>query len=88
MPISLDEGHKASAFAWEAMKDPATAFSGEVDETPFNYAYKEKLPLWTWYEKAENSYRLRRFGLAMRGASMIKPSDSISLSGEISPSGP
>ena len=58
-----------------------SAHSDEVTQTAFNKAFNEELPVWAWYEKPDQSGRLRRFGSAMRGVEALQPPDAI-LSGE------
>lgn len=73
----LDEIPKSTAYLWETLSDPVSAHSDEVTQTAFNKAFNEELPVWAWYEKPDQSGRLRRFGSAMRGVEALQPPDAI-----------
>ncbi|KDR83075.1 hypothetical protein GALMADRAFT_263497 [Galerina marginata CBS 339.88] len=69
----LDEAFKASAYAWETLADPMTAKSGEPDASPFARAMGRKETLWQFYERPEEAFRQRRFGIAMQGVKAFQP---------------
>lgn len=72
-PLSLADGQKASSFILENLKDPKTAFSGEPNEAPLHRVFNVDIPLWEWYELPEQSYRRRRFAVAMNGFGQMQP---------------
>ena len=47
--------------------DPTITDSGDPTKAPSNKALNTNLTQFEWLELPENAYRLRRFGLAMRG---------------------
>ena len=72
-PQSIGDGQRGSAFILEYLKDPQTAFSDEPTDTPFHRVFDIDVPLWEWYELPEQSYRCRRFGVAMHGIGLMQP---------------
>ena len=70
---SIGDGQKGSAFILEYLKDPQTASSDEPTDTPFHRVFDIDVPLWEWYELPEQSYRRRRFGVAMHGIGLMQP---------------
>lgn len=74
---SLGDAHKLSAFVLENLKDPKTAMSDEPNCAPFNRVFDVHVPLWEWYERPENSYRRRRFAVAMHGIGLMQPPDTL-----------
>ena len=70
---SIGDGQKGSAFILEYLKDPQTAFSDEPTDTLFHCVFDIDVPLWEWYELPEQSYRGRRFGVAMHGIGLMQP---------------
>ena len=70
---SIGDGQKGSAFILEYLKDPQTAFSDEPTDTLFHCVFDIDVPLWEWYELPEQSYRRRRFGVAMHGIGLMQP---------------
>jgi hypothetical protein len=71
----IGDGQKGSAFMLEYLKDPKTAFSHEPTDTPFHRVFDINVPLWEWYELPEQSYRRRRFGVAMHGIGQMQPAE-------------
>lgn len=74
---SLDEAFKASAYAWETLSDQATKRSGKPDKSPFARAFNTEATLWQFYERPEESFRRRRFGVGMQGIQALQPADAI-----------
>ena len=69
---SIGDGQKGSAFILEYLKDSQTAFSDEPTDTPVHRVFDIDVPLWEWYELSEQSYRRRRFGVAMHGIGSMR----------------
>jgi len=59
------------------MSDPVTASSVDVTQTAFNRAFQVDVPFWSFLEQSEQSYRFRRFGIAMQGVAAMQPADTI-----------
>ena len=49
------------------MQDEKTAFSAEPSRAAFNIGFKTDLPFWEWLEQPDNLWRLKRFGVGMKG---------------------
>lgn len=64
---------KAASALKDNMIDPATAFSQDPSEAPFNRYFKTKLNYFEWLEEPNNDHRLERFGIAMDGFRAIVP---------------
>lgn len=64
---------KASAYIPEAVLDPKLSNSAEPNEVAFNLAFSTSLAGFPWFELPENAYRLRRFGIGMKGAQQTLP---------------
>ncbi|EJC99588.1 S-adenosyl-L-methionine-dependent methyltransferase [Fomitiporia mediterranea MF3/22] len=62
----------------EAMLDPKTAHSEEIDESGFQRAMKVKLPMWDIYEMPEQHYRRDRFNVFMSNATTVHPETILS----------
>ncbi|KAJ7103971.1 S-adenosyl-L-methionine-dependent methyltransferase [Mycena belliarum] len=79
----LDEAFKASAYAWDTVKDAAQARSGDPTASPFAKAMGRPETLWDYYaskdEKIskEAAFKGRRFDIAMQGISSLQPPDAI-----------
>lgn len=79
----MTDGHKITANILENLQDPKTAYSDEPDAAVFYRAFPNvKIPIWDFYELPEQSYRRRRFGVAMHGLGALQPPDLI-LKGEL-----
>ena len=74
---SLDECFKASAYAWETLADPQTAFSGDPTASAFARSIGTKDTLWQYYGRPEERFRHRRFDIAMQGVQALQPPDVI-----------
>ncbi|KAF8622414.1 hypothetical protein AX15_007060 [Amanita polypyramis BW_CC] len=74
----LDEVFKASTYLWENEADPKTAGSQKPEEASFTRALGTKKPLFEFYAQPEESFRQRRFNVAMRGFSALQ-SDQVTL---------
>ncbi|KAJ7473575.1 S-adenosyl-L-methionine-dependent methyltransferase [Mycena galericulata] len=72
----LDEGFKASAYAWETLADPATANSGDPLASPFARAFGRET-LWQFYDRPEEKHRHDRFSIGMQGIQALQPADAI-----------
>lgn len=68
-----DEGYKSAGYLPETLKDPKMATSGEPNVAAFNTAYNTDIPVFEWFELAENQYRRRRFATAMEGTQNLTP---------------
>lgn len=82
MECTLDEYFKASSYLTETMLDPATAKSDSTTQAAMNVAMRTSDDYWTFIDKPENAYRLRRFGVAMQGARVMMPEIHIVQSGK------
>ncbi|KAL0948448.1 hypothetical protein HGRIS_011021 [Hohenbuehelia grisea] len=69
------DGHKASAYFHETLTDVTTSHSPEPNHAPFHRAMGIDIPTWKWYELPEQSYRRRRFAVAMQGLGAVQPPD-------------
>ncbi|KZV95393.1 S-adenosyl-L-methionine-dependent methyltransferase, partial [Exidia glandulosa HHB12029] len=81
MECTLDEYFKASSYLTETMLDPVTAKSDSTTQAAMNVAMRTSDDYWTFIDKPENAYRLRRFGVAMQGARVMMPEIHIVQSG-------
>ena len=61
----------------EVLTDPATADSFDVTKTPFNRGLQTDHPLFAWFNRPENHFALKTFGIAMRGSASLVPKDSL-----------
>jgi len=57
---------KGAAYAVETLTDPATSHSQEPEDSPLQRGFGKRMELFSWYELPENTFRMRRFGNAMR----------------------
>jgi len=80
-PSSLDETFKAAAYAWETFSDPEMGNSSETTAAPFNKVYDTKETFFSFYERPDQAYRRRRFGIAMQGVEKMQP-PTVILNGE------
>ncbi|KAF5386809.1 hypothetical protein D9615_002134 [Tricholomella constricta] len=71
----LDEGFKASAYAWETLTDPLTAKSGDPEAAPVARAFNTKESFWEIISHDEP--RARRFDIGMQGVQALQPADAI-----------
>ncbi|KAK7453966.1 hypothetical protein VKT23_011478 [Stygiomarasmius scandens] len=69
----LDETFKAAAYAWETFSDPEMGNSSETTAAPFNKVYDTKETFFSFYERPDQAYRRRRFGIAMQGVEKMQP---------------
>ncbi|KAG6826094.1 hypothetical protein H0H92_001153 [Tricholoma furcatifolium] len=67
----LDESQKASSYLFENMRDPQTSHSYESQHSPLHRALRFNANLWDFHSRPENAYRSRRFGIAMKGATVV-----------------
>lgn len=58
---------KSASYLQEYLKDPVFAKSEEPNETALDKAFRSNLDFWDFLELPENAYRLKRFGIAMKG---------------------
>lgn len=58
---------KSASYLQEYLKDPVYAKSEEPNETALDKAFRSNLDFWDFLELPENAYRLKRFGIAMKG---------------------
>jgi len=65
---------KAGVYLTDNILDPKTAASQEVLDAVFSRAFG-RIPIFEFFEKPGNEYRLRRFGAAMHGISSAVASD-------------
>jgi hypothetical protein len=66
----------AAVYLTDNLMDPKTASSQEALDAPFNQAFG-RVPVFEFFEKPGNEYRLRRFGAAMHGVSSAAASDAL-----------
>jgi hypothetical protein len=61
------------------MLDPETASSQDPTASPFSRAFGDGkgISLWEWFEQPGNEKRLRRFGAAMKGTTLLHPPKEI-----------
>lgn len=72
-----DEGLRSGALLQEALFNPKTAHSEELEETAFNYAFNTKLSFWDWCEQPENKLYHTRFSVTMAVGKSASDSDTI-----------
>ncbi|KAG6860183.1 hypothetical protein C0995_014728 [Termitomyces sp. Mi166 len=70
--LLLADTHKASSYLMENMLDPKTSHSSEPQHSPLQRALRFDTTLWDFQSKPENAYRLRRFDVAMKGATVMQ----------------
>ncbi|KIK61141.1 hypothetical protein GYMLUDRAFT_85119 [Collybiopsis luxurians FD-317 M1] len=73
----LDESFKASAYSWEALSNPGTAFSQDPTQSPFCIAHNTSDTKWEYYDRPDQSYRRNRFAVGMRGVQALQPPNAI-----------
>ncbi|KAG6875041.1 hypothetical protein C0992_005418 [Termitomyces sp. T32_za158] len=73
--FSIGDSAKFSSQLLENLKDPITGRSHEPNHAPFNRAFGVDIPVWPWFETQEQTYRRRRFAIAMHGIAQMQPSD-------------
>lgn len=62
----------------ENLKDPKTTRSDEPEAAVFYTSFPDvDVPIWDWYEQPDQSYRRRRFAVAMHGLGALQPPDLI-----------
>ena len=61
----------------EILIDPTTADSFDVTKTPFNRGLQTELSLFAWFDRPENQFALKTFGIAMRGSASLVPKESL-----------
>ncbi|KAG5727433.1 Sterigmatocystin 8-O-methyltransferase [Termitomyces sp. T112] len=69
--LLISDAHKASGYLMENMLDPKTSHSSEPQHSPLQRALKFDTNLWDFQSRPENAYRLRLFGIAMKGATAM-----------------
>ncbi|KAG6807059.1 hypothetical protein H0H92_008969 [Tricholoma furcatifolium] len=69
--LLLADNQKASSYLLENMTDPKTSHSYEPQHSPLQRALGFKTNFWEFHARPENAYRLRRFGIAMRGSTVM-----------------
>ncbi|KAG6807436.1 hypothetical protein H0H92_007557 [Tricholoma furcatifolium] len=69
--LLLTDNQKASSYLLENMTDPKTSHSYEPQHSPLQRALGFKTNFWEFHARPENAYRLRRFGIAMRGSTVM-----------------
>ncbi|KIL66636.1 hypothetical protein M378DRAFT_75009 [Amanita muscaria Koide BX008] len=68
----LDDHFKASAFQWEATRDPAIGKGGDPANAPFAVGITGGKDFWNWVEHPDRAYIHRRFDVGMRGAQAMQ----------------
>ncbi|GJE87411.1 S-adenosyl-L-methionine-dependent methyltransferase [Phanerochaete sordida] len=72
-----DEGFKASGYLQEALFDPKSATSEELDCTAFNYALNTKLSYWEWTEQPTHKRYHDRFSITMAAGKSATANDTV-----------
>ncbi|KAG6900278.1 hypothetical protein C0993_000466 [Termitomyces sp. T159_Od127] len=70
--LLMADAHKASSYLMENMLDPETSHSDEPQHSPLQRALRFDTNLWDFQSRPENAYRLRRFGVAMKGGTVMQ----------------
>ncbi|KAG6897005.1 hypothetical protein C0992_004716 [Termitomyces sp. T32_za158] len=70
--LLMADAHKASGYLMENMLDPETSHSDEPQHSPLQRALRFDTNLWDFQSRPENAYRLRRFGVAMKGGTVMQ----------------
>ncbi|KAG6810782.1 hypothetical protein H0H92_010349 [Tricholoma furcatifolium] len=69
--LLLADNQKASSYLLENMTDPETSHSPEPQHAPLQRALGFNTNFWDFHARPENAYQSRRFGIAMRGATVM-----------------
>ncbi|KAF9458913.1 S-adenosyl-L-methionine-dependent methyltransferase [Collybia nuda] len=70
--LFTSDGHKASAYLPENMKDPKTSHSTEINQAPMQRGLRTDMSYWEWYSQPERFYERHLFGMATRGDSSME----------------
>jgi len=73
----FDVSSKSAGYLWEAISDPATGGSGEVEHSAFNKAFETDKSFWDFIQTPEEAWRGKRFGIAMQGVLAAQPARQI-----------
>lgn len=65
---STDEGLKITSCLSDAVMDPKTTHSTEINEAAFQRAFNTPLSFFEWLEQPEQDYKRKRYGVGMPGA--------------------
>ncbi len=76
-PLSTDMGAKSSAYLYETLSDPLSAFSNEPNQAAFNKGFNTNKTLWEFYEDPAQSARLYRFNIGMQGLQRMQPIEQL-----------
>ncbi|KAG6909480.1 hypothetical protein DXG01_017202 [Tephrocybe rancida] len=69
--LLMADSHKSSGYLMENMTDPKTSHSYEPQHSPLQRALGFDTNFWDFHSRPDNTYRLRRFGIAMKGATVM-----------------
>ncbi|KAJ6485343.1 O-methyltransferase [Mycena vitilis] len=75
--LNTDETFKAAACIADVVLDKESEASPDESNTPLNKAFGTHTDMFSWYEKAENRKRFKRFGMAMDVARKMSPPGAI-----------
>ncbi len=70
-------GAKSSAYLYETLSDPLSAFSNEPNQAAFNKGFNTNKTLWEFYEDPAQSARLYRFNIGMQGLQRMQPIEQL-----------
>ncbi|KAJ6523384.1 hypothetical protein DFH09DRAFT_1096651 [Mycena vulgaris] len=54
-----------------------TIMAPKAGIVPYNRAFNTDQPMYYWLQRSENAYKLKRFGLGMKGTASSEPADTI-----------
>ncbi|KAF7333316.1 putative S-adenosyl-L-methionine-dependent methyltransferase [Mycena venus] len=75
--LNTDETFKAAGYIQDVVLDKVSEASDDEFNTPLNKAFGTHIDLFSWYEKAENRKRFKRFGFAMDVSRKLSPPGAI-----------
>ncbi|KAG6844085.1 hypothetical protein H0H87_009911 [Tephrocybe sp. NHM501043] len=71
MELMIADNQKSSSYLMENIKDPKTSHSSEPRHSCLQRALGFNTSFWDFHSRPENAYRLRRFDIAMKGATVL-----------------
>ena len=76
-PVRTDMGCKSSAYLYETLSHPESAFSSEPNQASFNKGFNTSKTLWEFYEDPAQSARLHRFNTGMQALQRMQPVEQL-----------
>ncbi|KAJ6564901.1 S-adenosyl-L-methionine-dependent methyltransferase, partial [Mycena vulgaris] len=68
---SVENCFRSSAYLADTIMAPKAGI------VPYNRAFNTDQPMYYWLQRSENAYKLKRFGLGMKGTASSEPADTI-----------